>query len=490
MQRRRDLRPEARQVRGLGKVEVQVVEVRASRVEFPDELVVAPADGRLRGDVLHVPVRAVVPHEGLGAALDRALPAVREHALQAAAVLVLGQGHGRADPVRDGGEEVVADGRDVAARPAGDARSTDEQRDADPAFPDVGLAPGERYVTRHRHVRLAAVVRGEDDIRRVREAVLVERFEDATDARVEFRGHGRVHGVRVGQVDEASQGTTARRLRRDEPVELLDGLRVRQHRRVHGVVGSLHEERPASRGLLGDEAHRLVGHLAGAFRVRRALVARRVGRDAAVRVVAVAFGVLPAHVPFPEMAGRVVRIVRLQELGDRDFLVRQFADRQRYLHGLVDVHRVVEELDAGATLLVGHHVDDVGRSEAGGGLSRLDAHAGGRAVRRRGVGVRERHALSRQAFEAWRPVQVADGVRKPGVHLHGGAGPALVVREDQDDVLCGRRHCGASQQRAGQTNGGQFHRQNLNQVEALHSNGLLPHLQATREKAGIPEAAR
>ena len=297
----------------------------------------------------------------------------------------------------------------------------------------MGLAPRKRNVVRHRVVGFTPVVRGEDDVGVVGDADTVQRVEDASHALVHLLGHRRVCRIGVRLIPEHAE------IFLDQVIAVLrQGFRPSPNRRVHSVVRHLHEERPAGLRLLLDEGDRIIRHLVAAFRVglgRKPLV---VARQPVMRIVAVTLRRAPAHVPLAEMAGGVVGVVLLEQLGDGRLLVRDVAHGEGHDHRLVEVHGVVEHLNVGDPVLVGHHVDDVGGPQPRRRLAGLDAHPRGRTVRRRRIGVGELHALGGESLEARRPVQVARRIRHAVVHLHGGAGPALVVREYQHDVLRGR----------------------------------------------------
>jgi len=185
---------------------------------------------------------------------------------------------------------------------------------------------------------------------------------------------------------------------------------------VQGVPRELHEERLAGPAARVHEGLGSPGHAEDVHGVRIGeVVGVLVARIAVVLVVAVPTGAAAGEVPLAVVGGGIAR--PFQEFADRDL--------------------------GGGDLLREHGLDEpVARfgwgglrpMEAGGALAGLEADSRRGADRRRGVGVREPHALRREPLDIRRLDEVAPGAEHVGMHGDRESVPALVVGEQEDDV--------------------------------------------------------
>jgi len=339
-------------------------------------------------------------HAGPGP-LDVALAAVKQNRLDGTAFNALGQFFRRAGQVGKGREQIVANDRHGRVRARLDAGAGGEERHAQAALVVGALAGAKRLVEMRILPREAAVVRGEKHVGVVGQLELVEHVENAADRLVEVVDHRRIP---VGGVHLARRAG------------LVSGQRGRLGlgREVDGVVRYLQIKRHAGMGLVPDELHGVVGEGDGALGVVVREMLGLVGGQlpggvvagAAVGGVVAQFRGMAVHVPFAEVRRPVRGVDRLEHLRDG-------ASRERLwvvdgaVGGFLELGRCHAELD---------------------GMARRRANRVGR------IRLREDHPRVSKPLEIGREVVVGSGVGTRRDHRHLGVVPALVVREDEDNV--------------------------------------------------------
>ena len=127
-------------------------------------------------------------------------------------------------------------------------------------------------------------------------------------------------------------------------------------------------------------------------------------------VVAMILKPVHGRASFAEEGGHIVLPGLLQHLGDGEVL------------GHVDLPFVHHDIVYGNA------------TDPGGGLTKLDAGAGGRADRRRTIGIGKTHPTSRKFFQVRGPVEVVGEFRPTFHHGHAGLGVAQVIGVDDKEI--------------------------------------------------------
>ena len=304
--------------------------------------------------------------------------------------------------VSERGQEVEAHHRLVTPGVRLDAGRPDDEGDADAPLPQATLAAVEQPVP----APAGAVVRRVDDDRRVVELQPVQRRHQPPHAFVQVLGQGRALEVLVAP-------PTAPRL------HALERRGASILGVVEGVERELGEERaPVGLGLLHEglrplhhpeDVHGVGVHERGGVAVARVTV---------MGVVAVVSGPSAGEVPLAKVSRGVPRLLEHLPHGDLCLRERPGADRR----------------DQSIPVVGRHGPGRLGPAQPRRTLARLDRGSRRRADGGRRVPLGEAHARGGELGDPGGPLSIVGGPALGGVHGDREPAPALVIREDQQDV--------------------------------------------------------
>ena len=294
----------------------------------------------------------------------------------------------------------------MAPRARRHARAADDEGHADAAFPEAALAAAQALggaFAALAATTAAAIVCHVDHVGVLLEAQRRDGGQQFADAGIEIVSDGRPRGVVV-------------QFARGLGLELGEAGAVGVLGHVQGVIGHLQVERLTRLDVLLHERLGAVGHpedIDGVGILVRVGVA--VAGVTVAHVIAMLFGPGPAEVPFAEVGRRVAALA--QQLGEGHLLVTDSL-------AVVAFDQLVAGLGRGG----------LGPTQPGRRHPRLQADAGRRTDRRRGVAVAEAHALGRELLEVGRLEVIAAGFGDVRMHADREPVPVLVIGKDQDDV--------------------------------------------------------